>query len=50
MWAHSMGVQARVNSSSKRENTPTCAPPQENPKPKTENCFFDAELLDLLNP
>jgi len=25
-------------------------PPQENPKPKTENIFIDSELLDLLNP
>jgi len=29
---------------------PLVTAPQENPKPKTENCFFDSELLDLLNP
>jgi len=27
---------------------PLVTPPQENPKPKTEN--FDSDLLDLLNP
>jgi len=29
---------------------PLVTPPQEKPKPKTENFLFDSELLDLLNP
>jgi len=28
---------------------PLVTSPQEIPKPKTENLFFDSELLDLLN-
>jgi len=29
---------------------PLVTTPKENPKPKTEKFFFDAEVLDVLNP
>jgi len=48
MWAYSMGVQGQV------KTPPLVTPPQENPKPKTENFFWLgttrlAEAIEGLN-